>query len=73
MMSDQKIKCPKCGAEIELDEALRVQIEGSLRMEFEAKAQEKAKKIAEQEKVKFLAEQVELYWFSVNRTNPFYS
>ncbi len=56
MVSDQKITCPKCGAEIELDEVLRVQIEGSLRTEFEAKAQEEAKRIVEREKVKRLAE-----------------
>lgn len=58
-MPDQTIKCPKCGYEFELDEALRVQIEGSLRTEFETKAEEKAKKIAGQEKAKILAEQAE--------------
>jgi len=58
-MPDQTIKCPECGYEFELDEALRAQIEGSLRTEFETKAEEKAKKIAEQVKAKVLAEQSE--------------
>jgi len=58
-MPDQTIKCPECGCEIELDEALRAQIEGSLRTEFETKAEEKEKKIAEEVKAKTLAEQSE--------------
>ena len=47
-MADQKIKCPKCGAEIPLTDALTSQVEGALRSEFEAKSKEQAKELAKQ-------------------------
>lgn len=47
-MADQKIKCPKCGAEIPLTDALTSQVEGALRSEFEAKSKEQAKDLAKQ-------------------------
>ncbi len=50
-MPDQTIKCPKCGYEFELDEALRVQIEDSLRTEFEAEADKKAKVLDKEKKI----------------------
>ena len=50
-MPDQTIKCPKCGYEFELDEALRVQIEDSLRTEFEAEADKKAKGLDKEKKI----------------------
>jgi len=37
-MSDQTIKCPKCGAKIPLSEALTTQIEDSIRAQYEAEA-----------------------------------
>ena len=41
-MSEQTIKCPKCGAEIPLTEALKDSIRDSLRSEIEATANKKA-------------------------------
>jgi len=40
-MPDQTIKCPKCGAEIPLTEALTNQIEGALRTQLEAETNKK--------------------------------
>ncbi|MFC1794136.1 hypothetical protein ACFL3Q_11180 [Planctomycetota bacterium] len=40
-MPDQTIKCPKCGAEIPLTEALTNQIEGALRAQLEAESNKK--------------------------------
>ena len=42
-MSDQTIKCPKCGAEIELNQALTGQIEQSIKLKYEAEAAAKEK------------------------------
>ena len=41
-MPDQTIKCPKCGAEIPLTEALTGQIEQSIRSKYEVEASRKA-------------------------------
>lgn len=49
-MPDQTIKCPKCGAEIPLTEALTGPIEQSIKLRYEAEATEKAKEL-EKEKV----------------------
>ena len=40
-MSDQTIKCPNCGTQIELTEALTGQIEQSIRAQYEAEANQK--------------------------------
>ena len=48
-MSDQTIKCPKCGAKIPLSEALTNQIEDSIRVKYESEA---AKNSQELEKEK---------------------
>ena len=42
-MADQTIKCPKCGAEIELNQALTGQIEQSIKSKYEAEASAKEK------------------------------
>lgn len=42
-MPDQTIKCPKCGTQIELTEALTGQIEQSIRAQYEAEANQKEK------------------------------
>ncbi|MHC4445902.1 MAG: DUF2130 domain-containing protein [Planctomycetota bacterium] len=42
-MTDQTIKCPKCGREIELTEALTGQIEQNIRAKYEAEAAVKEK------------------------------
>ncbi len=42
-MPDQKIKCPECGAEIELNQALTGQIEQSIKLRYEAEAAAKEK------------------------------
>ena len=42
-MPDQTIKCPRCGAEIPLTEALTDSIRDSLRSEIEATANKKAR------------------------------
>ena len=42
-MPDQTIKCPKCGTQIPLTEALTGQIEQSIKLRYEAEAAEKAK------------------------------
>ena len=44
-MPDQTIKCPKCGAEIELNQALTGQIEQSIKLRYEAEAAEKTKEL----------------------------
>ena len=44
-MSDQTIRCPKCGTQIPLTEALTGQIEQSIRLTYEAEAAEKAKEL----------------------------
>jgi hypothetical protein len=49
-MPDQTIKCPKCGAEIPLTEALTSQIEGALRTQLEAEANKKATELENQRK-----------------------
>lgn len=53
-MPDQTIKCPKCGAEIELNQALTSQIEQSIKSKYEAEATEKAKEL---DKEKFILKQ----------------
>ena len=42
-MSDQTIKCPKCGTQIPLTEALTGQIEQSIKLRYEAEASAKEK------------------------------
>ena len=42
-MADQKIKCPECGAEIELNQALTSQIEQSIKAKYETEAAQKEK------------------------------
>ena len=42
-MPDQTIKCPKCGVEIPLTEALTGQIEQSIKLKYEAEAVAKEK------------------------------
>ncbi len=42
-MPDQKIKCPECGAEIELNQALTGQIEQNIKSKYEAEASAKEK------------------------------
>ncbi len=49
-MSDQNIKCPKCGANIPLTEALTSQIETSLREKLDAESNKKAVEIENQRK-----------------------
>ena len=49
-MPEQTFKCPECGAEIELNQALTGQIEQSIKLRYEAEAAEKAKEL-EKEKV----------------------
>jgi len=44
-MSDQTIKCPKCGTQIPLTEALTGPIEQSIKSKYEAEAAEKAKEL----------------------------
>jgi len=44
-MSDQTIKCPKCGTQIPLTEALTSQIKQSIKLRYEAEAAEKAKEL----------------------------
>ncbi len=44
-MPDQTIKCPKCGTQIPLTEALTGQIEQSIKLKYEAEAAEKAKEL----------------------------
>jgi len=45
IVSDQTIKCPKCGTQIPLTEALTGQIEQSIKLRYEAEAAEKAKEL----------------------------
>jgi hypothetical protein len=47
-MPDQTIKCPKCGLEIPLTEALTGQIESSIREKYEAEATKKIQEIENQ-------------------------
>ena len=42
-MPDQTIKCPKCGTDIELNQALTSQIEQGIKLRYEAEAAEKEK------------------------------
>jgi hypothetical protein len=42
-MADQTIKCPKCGTQIPLNEALTGQIEQSIKLRYEAEATAKEK------------------------------
>jgi hypothetical protein len=44
-MPDQTIKCPKCGTQIPLTEALTGQIEQSIKLRYEAEATENAKEL----------------------------
>lgn len=61
-MPDQTIKCPKCGADIELSQALAGPIEQAIRVKYEADAKKKEQEIAQklnelQEKEKTLKSQ----------------
>jgi hypothetical protein len=62
-MPDQTIKCPKCGTEIPLTEALTGQIEQSIKLKYEQEFAEslnaERKTIAETERRKILDEQAE--------------
>ncbi len=44
-MTNQNIKCPNCGTEIELTEALTGQIERDIRLKYQAEALEKEKEV----------------------------
>lgn len=44
-MPDQTIRCPKCGTQIPLTEALTGQIEQTIKLRYEAEAAEKAKEL----------------------------
>lgn len=48
-MSNQTIKCPQCGTQIELTEVLTGQIEQSVRVKYEAEAAKKEKELAAKE------------------------
>jgi len=50
-MPDQTIKCPKCGTQIPLTEALTGQIEQSIKLRYEAEAAEKAKELDKEKKI----------------------
>ncbi len=50
-MSDQTIKCPKCGAKIPLSEALTTQIEDSIRAQYEAEAAKKSQELEKEKQV----------------------
>lgn len=50
-MADQTIKCPECGAEIELNQALTGPIEQSIKLRYEAEAKEKAKELDKEKKI----------------------
>lgn len=50
-MPDQTFKCQKCGADIELTEALTDQIESSLRAKYEADANQKAKELEKEKEI----------------------
>ena len=56
-MPDQTIKCPECGAEIELNQALKGQIEQSIKLRYEAEASAKEKDY--QVKLKEIQQQTE--------------
>ncbi len=59
-MSDQTIKCPNCGTEIPLTEALTNQIEQSMKFKYEAEALAKDKEIQERlEEVKQQTKELE--------------
>lgn len=49
-MPDQTIKCPKCGAEIPLTEALTSQIETSIRIKLEAEVNKKEQALLQKQK-----------------------
>ena len=60
-MSDQTIKCPKCGTQIPLTEALTGQIEQSIKLRYEAEATEKAKELdKEKENLKQKTKELEV-------------
>ncbi len=60
-MPDQTIKCPKCGTQIPLTEALTGQIEQSIKSRYEAEATEKAKELnKEKETLKQKAKELEV-------------
>ena len=59
-MPDQTIKCPKCGTQIPLTEALTGQIEQSIKLRYEAEAAEKTKEFdKEKESLKQKAKELE--------------
>ncbi|MDD5135057.1 MAG: DUF2130 domain-containing protein [Phycisphaerae bacterium] len=58
-MSDQTIKCPKCGTKIPLSEALTSQIEDSIRAQYEAELAKKSQEL-EKEKQMLKKQQEEL-------------
>lgn len=58
-MSDQTIKCPKCGTKIPLSEALTNQIENSIRAQYEEESAKKAQDL-EKEKQALKRQQKEL-------------
>lgn len=60
-MPDQTIKCPNCGTQIPLTEALTGQIEQSIKLTYETKAAEKAKELdKEKENLKQKAKDLEV-------------
>ncbi len=60
-MSEQTIKCPNCGTQIPLTEALTGQIEQSIKSRYEAEAVEKAKELdKEKENLKQKAKELEV-------------
>jgi len=50
-MADQTIKCPNCGTQIPLTEALTGQIEQSMKLKYEAETAEKAKELDKEKTV----------------------
>jgi len=50
-MPDQTIKCPKCGTQIPLTEALTGPIEQSIKLRYEAEAAEKVKELDKEKKI----------------------
>lgn len=50
-MSEQKIKCPNCGFQISVDDALSHQLEEKIRQELEIEQKQKDLELAEKEKI----------------------
>lgn len=67
-MPDQTIKCPNCGTQIPLTEALTGQIEQSIKLKYDSEAAEKAKEIdREKALLKQKAEELEAKELAVDK------